>query len=268
MLDKLEYKYIQNESFNCRYYLVPWDIRICGFPVAQIDRMSINDGTGADLAFGEFIRWCENSGVVLCSCRLSSRETEEALLLQRHGFYFVEMSYQPELNELQSLSIIAENNNPEVEIVFASEKDIDSIAEIAKNSFSMERFHVDPFLGKHLGDLRYETWARTSFANPKHQILKIMVKGEIAGFFIIENSPEQDCYWHLTALSPQFQGCGLGSIVWKKVLQFVKQNGAKKVRTSISARNTAVLSIYSKLSFRFPMPTITFHWHSAMMLEV
>ena len=34
----------------------------------------------------------------------------------------------------------------------------------------------------------------------------------------------------------------------------------EKVETTIAARNTPVLNLYSKLNFRFHEPEMTFHW--------
>jgi RimJ/RimL family protein N-acetyltransferase len=39
-----------------------------------------------------------------------------------------------------------------------------------------------------------------------------------------------------------------------------KRAGAKRVRTSVVARNNRVLNLYARLGFRFSQPKMTFHW--------
>jgi RimJ/RimL family protein N-acetyltransferase len=44
------------------------------------------------------------------------------------------------------------------------------------------------------------------------------------------------------------------------VMMLNKRQGARSIRTTISARNTAVMNLYARLGFRFSAPDMTFHW--------
>ena len=68
------------------------------------------------------------------------------------------------------------------------------------------------------------------------------------------------CYWHLNAVATELQGKGYGRRAWSAMLQHAQANGARRVRTSIVARNHRVLNLYARLGFRFPPPLMTLHW--------
>jgi RimJ/RimL family protein N-acetyltransferase len=44
------------------------------------------------------------------------------------------------------------------------------------------------------------------------------------------------------------------------MLRHARRIGAQRVRTSVVARNTRVLSLYARLGFTLPAPAMTFHW--------
>ena len=138
------YQRLDSDALELSYCLVPWDTRICGFNVAQIDEnIVILDPEKASQDFGGFLDWCSNLDVTFCSCRMPVAKIKESILLQEKGFYFVEQNYQPYLKNIQEIV----QNYDEIEIKKASNSDVDQIAKIAGRSFSAERFHFDPFWG-------------------------------------------------------------------------------------------------------------------------
>jgi hypothetical protein len=44
------------------------------------------------------------------------------------------------------------------------------------------------------------------------------------------------------------------------MLDYHQKQGAEKVYTSLTSRNTAVFNLYVALGFRFPEPNAIFHW--------
>lgn len=42
----------------------------------------------------------------------------------------------------------------------------------------------------------------------------------VVDLFVTEMLGEDCCYWHLTAISPAFQGIGYGKWVWREMLHF------------------------------------------------
>ena len=93
----------------------------------------------------------------------------------------------------------------------------------------------------------------------RHQVVKAVVDGRIAGFFIVEERPDGTAYWHLTAVSPNFQHRGVGKSLWKAMMARHRKAGMHAVETTISAHNTAVMNLYATLGFRFGAAEMTFH---------
>ena len=54
----------------------------------------------------------------------------------------------------------------------------------------------------------------------------------------------------------------MGFDLYISVLHELKNLGVRRIVTSISAANTAVMNVYSVLGFRFAHPQIIYHWHA------
>lgn len=141
------------------------------------------------------------------------------------------------------------------------EAELLGVVSMAERSFCYERYHVDPRLDPELANLRYGRWVRNAFYDSKQILLKArLLDGRTVAFFVVENKDDGSVYWHLTAVSPDFQGKKLGYHIWMAMINYHKVAGIEGIRTTISARNTPVLNLYSKLNFRFAPPEMTFHW--------
>lgn len=235
---------------------VPWDSDIFGFPVAAIQTIEVHDTEQARDAFTRYEEWVRDQSIELVSCRLPHDRVAASMFLERHGFRFVEMVLHPTMRGLQSLPDI--ETTLRVEPVL--EREVPIVATMAERAFGYERYHVDPRVDSRLADLRYGRWIRSSFGDERQVLLKIVRADEIAGFFVIENRSDGTVYWHLTATNPDFKGQKIGTEVWRAMLAYHRNAGMDSILTTISARNTPVLNLYSKLNFRFAPPEITLHW--------
>lgn len=253
-----------NESFTLetkgvllKASLVPWDTKIFGYPVAQIECMKIFKPQLLE-DFVAFEAWRDINQVKMMSCRLSHEQLNESMFLETKGFRFIEMVLYPRINELLQLRTADQG----LTVLPADENDLPAIRKIAETAFTNERFHVDPRLDPHLGDLRYGQWVATTFMNQKQKIVKILDNKTLVAFFTIEAEDDGSVYWHLTAVSPEHQGKGYGRRTWLAMLNYHRKNGQVAISTTISARNTRILNLYSSLNFRFSPPGMTFHWLS------
>lgn len=233
----------------------PWDTAIYGRPVLQITSLEAR-GSKAGEALSGFEQARDALDAMLVSCRLSHDRLRESMLLEDHGFRFIEMLYQPEL----ALSEKDWAFEGELVAARATANDLQDILEIAGNAFRNERFHVDPRLDPALGDRRYCNWVRSSLDHPTQELHVLRDEGRIVSFFVLEMQDDGTCYWHLNAVSPNAQGKGYGQRAWRTMLHQASVRGARRVQTSIVARNHRVLNLYAKLGFRFPPPLMTFHW--------
>lgn len=247
---------IADDALYLAWSEAPWDSVLFGAPVLQITDLRVRDDR-ADRQVARFESARDAASSPFVSCRLPQDRVRESMLLEKHGFRFIEMLFQPEYPDVQG-GDFAEAGGLSVHA--AAQADFAWAIAVAGQAFQHERFHVDPRLPRGLGDRRYQNWVRNT-SDHATQRLMIIRDGRIpVAFFIIEQLPDGTCYWHLTAVAPDMQGQGYGPRVWTCMLAHARDSGAMRVRTSIVARNHRVMNLYARLGFRFSPPSMTFHW--------
>jgi RimJ/RimL family protein N-acetyltransferase len=247
---------LSSSFLRLRAQSVPWDRDVFGFPVVQIQDLEVMDSHGAMSDYADFRAWLDLGQVRIVSSRLPHHRLRESMFLEANGFRFVEMVLHPTLENLQSLNIPQDD----LLIALAQESDLPFLQDIAERAFRHERYHVDPRLNPRLGDLRYGRWVRNSLGHPSQRLLKITHGDRLVALFLVGSRDGRTAYWHLTAVSPRWQGSGYGYRVWQSMLRYHQAEGCEALMTTISARNVAVLNLYAKLGFRFRPPEMTFHW--------
>lgn len=247
---------LSTSSLQLQAALVSWDTEIFGFPVAQIQKLEIIDLLSTAEEYQKFQQWLDVNRIRIASCRLPHDRLQESMFLESKGFRFIEMVLHPKIEKLQSVDIAQDN----LIITPALESDLPVMQSIAERAFGHERYHIDPRLDPRLGDLRYGQWVKNSLNHSQQRLLKVIDSKHIVALFIVELREHKSVCWHLTAISPQWQGRGYGQRVWQAMLRHHQVEGQDCVMTTISARNVAVLNLYAKLNFRFLPPEMTFHW--------
>ena len=235
--------------------LVPWDSEIFGFPVAQIRRFDLGEGARPAEVLDVFDAWCTSHDVRLVSCRLDHLQLRESMALEERGFRFIEMVYGPRFD---SFGAIAAPKH-DLQVAEATPADVARIEDVAYSAFTTGRFLLDDRLAPELSRRRYATWVRNSFASPEHTVLKAEADGDLVGFLIVEQRPDQSVYWHLTAIAPDWQGKGIGMSLWQTMLIRHRTEGATFVETTISGHNLPIINLYARLGFSFASAQMTFH---------
>jgi RimJ/RimL family protein N-acetyltransferase len=238
----------------------PWDSAVFNTRVLQVERFQAKTTAAGEAAWREVSEWMSSRPVEIMSCRLPHDRMREAMILENHGFRFIEMVLHPQL-DLQKK--VLPRRDGKVVVEDAEEEDRQRICEIAASAFGVERYHMDPRIDSGLADERYRRWANSSFNHDSQQMFKVVYQEKIIGFFLVEDQPAGHVYWHLTAMAPEWQGQGLGYHTWVAMLHKHREDGWLRVSTTISARNSPVLNLYAKLGFRFQPPEMTFHWVKA-----
>jgi RimJ/RimL family protein N-acetyltransferase len=234
-----------------------WDSAVFQTPVVQLEQIVVRRPAEATRDYAtHFKTWLDEEQIGLVSCRLPHECLVESMFLEAHGFRFVEMVLHPTVAGLSGLTLPAND----LQIVSPGPADLPGLAEIAEQAFSYERYHVDPRLDPRLGDRRYGRWVRSSLEHPTQRLLKVLDAERLIAFFLVEKRADASVYWHLTAISPCWQGQGYGRRAWQAMLLSHQADGCESVTTTISARNTPVLNLYAQLGFRFLPPEMTFHW--------
>lgn len=241
-------------SLSCE--VVPEDTEVLGFGVGAITAIEIRPGTDAAPLLRELDAWCDDHRIRLMSCRLDHLRLTESMTLEAHGFRFVEMVYRP---RLEGLDQVAEPEQP-IAIREAGPEDLAAVEGIAHVAFTTGRLALDPRLDPDLSRRRYANWVRTSFENAAHSVLEARIEDELVGFFVVERQPDGAMYWHLTAVAPAWQGKRIGTSLWRSMLLRHQAEGIRRVETTVSGHNPAVMNLYARLGFSFAEPRMTFHW--------
>lgn len=249
---------ISDRSLELSAAMVPWDTESFGVPVARIDRLHVHADDAAKLAQARLHAWLAARQVGLASCRLPDDRLAESLWLEDAGFRFVEMVYGLAVDLPPPVEDPVTTAGPPW--APAQRDDLGALQAIAATAFRTGRLQVDPRLDPAWSGRRYADWVRRSLDDPAHEVLVARIDETVAGFFIVEQTDARSCYWHLTAVAPGLQGQGLGRILWQAMMQRHAAAGIARVRTTIAARNIAVVNLYASLGWRFVSCEATFHW--------
>jgi ribosomal protein S18 acetylase RimI-like enzyme len=236
--------------------LVPWDSEIFGFPVAQISGLVLPDSVQAAEIMLQFRRWCVDRDVRLVSCRIDHAKLRESMVLEGHGFRFIEFVYGPRLGSFDYVGAPLHS----IDVLVATQDDLGQIEEIASTAFTTGRFLLDRRLDPGLSRRRYAAWVRNSLRSQSQVVLKAEIDRSLVGFFVVEHLHDRSVYWHLTAIASKWQGKGVGLSLWQTMLLRHKSEQASSVTTTISGHNVRALNLYARLGFRITSIEMTFHW--------
>ena len=247
---------VRGPGLSLEVSLIPWDTHVFGYPVGQVDEIVLVPHEDPAPSVARLLSWLDERHVRLVSCRLDSLRLRESMLLQDLGFRFVEMVYSPLLTPLR----FDPTDNDGLIIAAARAEDRAALEAIASSVFTTGRHLLDWRLDRSAGHERYRRWLDGAMADDSLEVLKASIGREIVGFFIVETRPGGRVYWHLTAVAAEWQGKGIGKRIWRAMIERHSADGVRRIETTISAHNTAVINLYARLGFRFTAPRATFHW--------
>lgn len=246
---------IDTPALAIGYHLAPWDEPAFDGRTAVIAELALRRPEGAAKAFAPFRTWCDANAIMLVNCRLPHDQLAAAGFLESQGFRFIELNYRPTRRGLEQYL-----PDPAIRIALADAADEGKIADMAAKIFADSRLHADPEIDSRIGDRRYRGWASNAFRHSAQQVMKCVMEGQIVGFMVVEAPAPAERFWSLVGLAPGLAGQGLGRRVWQTMLAHHHAEKVTEVSTSISSHNSAVHNLYVGLGFRFPAPTMTFHW--------
>ena len=164
---------------------------------AAISHIELKAEADAVDAFLPFRDWCAVHEVKLVSCRLPHHRLRESGFLEGQGFRFIELNYRPWVPDLGRFSA-----DEEIEVCTAAPSDEEEICALAARALWTGRLHADPMVGPEIGDRRYALWAANAFRHPGQQVLKCMLRGQIAAFMVVERPTDSSRFWSLVVARP------------------------------------------------------------------
>lgn len=199
----------------------------------------------------------------------SKSNLKRVQILERCGFYFVEANLEPQTN-LKRNSVLKDFLNDkhkfipkkykleELNVSYLDKNDpeeINYIKEMAENSFSDDRFHVDFNCPEDIANKRFSYWIDDLYIDQNVVFLSLNYLDKPIAFFCHK---KQNLI--LAGFAKKYVNSGLGSFFWLSVLEKIFINGIYQAKTLISVNNTSVLNLYSRIGFSFKNPSVTFHY--------
>lgn len=167
-------------------------------------------------------------------------------LIQEYGFYYCDTLIEPYCDSKRLRAVL----HPDATISKNVNKK--QAAAICDGAFSHGRFHRDFNLSKAAADLRYVAWLN-QLLNARN-VYGLYWQGVLAGFIAYHGN-----HLVLHALAEVYRGKGLSKYWWSAVCKMMLTNENKKVKSSISVTNIAVLNLYISLGFSFADPHDIYH---------
>lgn len=193
------------------------------------------------------------------SAKVDCKDLEVCKLLLSEGFYIVDtlVSYifDYERNEFPKHKV------PEdVLISPAEEKDIESLCNIAYNSFNNDRYHNDPFLKEELCNTYYSTWTR-NLCESQADIALVAKdnKENILAFFCGKQHNGEYASMVLSAVTDYARGKGIYSAMFFETMKFFRGK-SHFLTTGTQINNYAVQKAWNKLGFKIYESKYVLHY--------
>jgi ribosomal protein S18 acetylase RimI-like enzyme len=216
------------------FYRVPWDSRALGFYAYEIRQVSEEALQYAETVKGHL------------TARVDPLADKK--ILHEHGFYYCDTLIEPYCLKQDFMYF----NNDKLKVCKSDNNDIDQLYHISLTSFKYDRFHRDFNIEKSIADLRYAFWLEELHKN--ENVLSLYHGKELAGFFAHVNNKVA-----LTALKQEYRGKGLAKCFWSLAYSMIFKMGFNEAISSVSAANTAILNVYTRLGFKFRNPKDIYH---------
>lgn len=228
-----------------QYDPLAFESSVFGAPVGRVARKL--DGMKLDAMVGDWKvarQW-------LVSARVDASDTTACDELSSAGFECIET-----LVTLEA-SLPATLDMPD-NVIVAGGEERQACLDIARTTFSFDRFHADLRVSNTLADCLKETWVRNSLDGRADVVLSALDRGLAVGFVTCLSSDDAGVI-DLIAVAPGHQGRGIG----KRLVQAAKAYYAGRralMRVGTQEANSASLALYQSQGFIRVRTQYTYHW--------
>jgi len=242
---------------------LPWDTRMLGLEAARVSAMYRCPGTTAVAAQRELVdrvsAEARANGTQYLVTRVSAGDIIAVGQLENGGFRVVDGI----LNFGRPLVDLAYDNDAR-NVRRAVSGDIPALREIAGASFSIDRFHSDPAIGKDKADEIQRAWVENSVRGNADCVLVAEVGGEVAGFTTLklDGTAERTLgirvgTIELVATSPRFRRRGLARILSEASLAWFRDAGCSWAEVGTQAANIQAARVYQSAGFLLTASSLT-----------
>ncbi len=246
---------------------VPWETRNLGIESFEVTAAHFERGDEAalDRALREKI---ETHGRIFAQARAGKDHLAAIAGLEGLGFRAIEMILEPH-TPLASNTALAQFISDRQAFLPRDQRiadwcvDIldrgdsarcDRVRAIAAESFSNDRFHLDPRCDEETANRRFALWADDLLADERVTVHLMSTAGQAEAFLARRGDN-----MILVGFSRRQMGKGLAKFFWLSVLEQMAAEGLPQMRTVISVNNLPVLNLHARLGFKFRHPATTLH---------
>lgn len=141
----------------------------------------------------------------------------------------------------------------------ARPEDVGPVTKIARESFSVSRFHVDPAVPRSVADDIKAGWVANYFTGARGDSLAVALDGERAcGFLLGLHASPGELVIDLLAVSPQARRRGVGAALVDYVWE---RHAPSRMRVGTQLANVSSLRFYQEQGFRVMQSSYVFHRH-------
>ena len=186
--------------------------------------------------------------------RVAVLDLQGIRLLQKGGLFLVDTNVVLEKN-------MEPDWKPAQDTVvrLADAGDEESVRRIAANSFSVDRFHIDPEVGQDVADALQGAWAANYFKGARGDWMGVAeISGRVVGFLSLLLAPDLATI-DLIAVEEAAQGRGAG----RALVGFAQQSHpvVPSLRVGTQAANAASIRFYNRCGFQYQKADYIFHLH-------
>lgn len=200
-----------------------------------------------DVNFTEFEKeYLDKYDPFYVAIKLPIENLAEIHCLEKYGFHFIETQIREILKFKKSFSPVAFFPY-EMELI-STQADLDTVLEIAGDTFRHDRFSVDPMMPADFSGNRYRFMIKQSFELENEFLYKLYntQTGEILGFKTHKIINENEALMYLGGINEKYKRSPLPAISGYLELNKLFVKGIRKITTHISGSNYGVLNLEVK----------------------
>ncbi len=250
------------DKYYLSYLLTPWDSRALSVKTAEFkihpESETFHDSTHYVHNWEQLSTKLENKNVQLSYGRIGSQYKKVISDAQTNGYRITEVSHTVSINKLQMWQAPAAFSKT-FALDIASQNDLPAIQEIAVKNFKYGRFAEDPSITEEKNKTRQRLWINDLIKQETIFIKKI--QNSTIGFMAISR-PSNIGQVDLILGGVRDTYPVMVYRFWVSIIEQLKREGVKSVKTLVSASNIGVINLYARLGFLFAGCDFGFRkWH-------
>ena len=226
--------------------LTPWDERALGFATAEVTAFHTADADTAKQLLAQAQAWASEQDLRYLFGRVDGNDHLLRGALLEADFRFVETSLTVSRSGMGSLPVVPRGMLPTLRPATAA--DIPLLRQIAHDDFGHGRFLEDPAIDVARARQRTANWIEDLVNGG--QAYAAESRGRVIGFHAERAYPgEHRAELLLTGAAAPY--AMLAVPLWVTALQSLADRDIQHCTTLVSAANTGILNLYSRLGFQF-----------------